>query len=632
MTNKLIALKPVFLLLGIVCAYSFTHAQVKYQAAKVIPPSPTAASLGKYGEVPIGYYTGSANITIPLYEIKTAGHTLPVTLSYASTGVKVGETASWVGLGWALSAGGVITKTTLGLDDFGNNGYYMAPPLPPSQGSEYYPSGNFPADKQYFDNIYNGYLDGEPDIFHYNFAGRAGKFAVGKNSDGSVVYMDERNNMKVQYIPATISWLITDGNGYKYYFNTRESATEYNYSSTSFPISDNAPLSAFTRVIQADVTTAWYLDSIVAPTAEAIKFTYEVKSHSISNISKSEKAFDMLQLTGSCTNTPASTFKFYAANRQVVYDVYLKRINFDQGSVEFNTTDRDDIEYTDAIKPAKLSEIIIRDLGNKVIKRYTFSHSYFNASSDKRLKLDSLFEYGSDGVAKPPHVFSYFSPNGIAPRYSNSVDFWGYPNNNSSMTMVPAVTVPEYSRVFTGANRDPDTTVARIRSGMLSSITYPTGGRTDFDYEMNRYAHLTGNDGFTQMTDSRQIYAYDGDTFSHLKAEFDIVDTPSVRLLFNFVKTDPNGSNLFNPNIETIYAYLYKNGQIIKTYSSWFSSNSFDENESDEAFVVVGPGHYKIQVNYIQGYLTTMSASWDYKVPVKEKTRRWPEDQICYQL
>jgi hypothetical protein len=47
----------------------------------VIPPSPNAAALGKYGEIPVSYYTGVPNISIPIYEIKTRDLSLPISLS-----------------------------------------------------------------------------------------------------------------------------------------------------------------------------------------------------------------------------------------------------------------------------------------------------------------------------------------------------------------------------------------------------------------------------------------------------------------------------------------------------------------------------------------------------------------------
>ncbi len=63
-------------------------------------------------------YVGSANISIPLYVIKEGNISVPITLSYLSTGVKANSVASNVGLNWTLDAGGVINKVIEGFEDF----------------------------------------------------------------------------------------------------------------------------------------------------------------------------------------------------------------------------------------------------------------------------------------------------------------------------------------------------------------------------------------------------------------------------------------------------------------------------------------------------------------------------------
>ena len=86
----------------------------------IIMPAPNAASLGKYADIPISYNTGVPNIDLPLYEVKEGPLRLPISVSYHASGIRVGEAASWVGLGWSLNAGGLITRTVLGKpDEFG---------------------------------------------------------------------------------------------------------------------------------------------------------------------------------------------------------------------------------------------------------------------------------------------------------------------------------------------------------------------------------------------------------------------------------------------------------------------------------------------------------------------------------
>src|SRR5579863_7043768 len=79
--------------------------------------SPTAASLGKYGDIPVSYNTGIPNISIPIYSVQAGSLKLPISLSYHASGLKVEEEAGWVGAGWALNAGGMITRTVIGAPD-----------------------------------------------------------------------------------------------------------------------------------------------------------------------------------------------------------------------------------------------------------------------------------------------------------------------------------------------------------------------------------------------------------------------------------------------------------------------------------------------------------------------------------
>src|SRR5690349_2361229 len=77
---------------------------------RIVPPTPNATALGVYGAVPVSLHTGIPNISIPLYQMSGTDIQLPIELTYHASGVKVEQMASWVGLGWALNAGGVVTR------------------------------------------------------------------------------------------------------------------------------------------------------------------------------------------------------------------------------------------------------------------------------------------------------------------------------------------------------------------------------------------------------------------------------------------------------------------------------------------------------------------------------------------
>jgi len=83
----------------------------------VTPSSPEAANLGRYGTVPVSYYSGTPQISIPLGEVSSGSIKVPISLSYNSSGNRVADMASWVGEGWALNAGGIITRLMRGKPD-----------------------------------------------------------------------------------------------------------------------------------------------------------------------------------------------------------------------------------------------------------------------------------------------------------------------------------------------------------------------------------------------------------------------------------------------------------------------------------------------------------------------------------
>ena len=82
------------------------------------PPNMNATpSAPGLGQNPVNLSTGAAMVSIPLYNLQSKTLSLPISLSYNSMGVKVVERASWVGTGWSLAMGGVISRNVVGLPD-----------------------------------------------------------------------------------------------------------------------------------------------------------------------------------------------------------------------------------------------------------------------------------------------------------------------------------------------------------------------------------------------------------------------------------------------------------------------------------------------------------------------------------
>lgn len=106
------------LLLIVLFLSNVIFSQITKDLPNYFPVSPNAASFAKQGLYPVDYSTGKLNISIPIYTIKTKELTVPISLSYNTSGIQLNETASWVGLGWNLNAGGAIVRNTKGRPDY----------------------------------------------------------------------------------------------------------------------------------------------------------------------------------------------------------------------------------------------------------------------------------------------------------------------------------------------------------------------------------------------------------------------------------------------------------------------------------------------------------------------------------
>lgn len=167
-----------------------------------VPVSPNASSLAIFSDYPVSYYTGVPDISIPLYEINIDGYKLPISLNYHASGIRMDQEASWVGLGWALNAGGVISRTVKCYDDFLE---YTYPGKSLRAGYYNGPEANNPTVNDYFQTVFDGTVarkelitDSEPDIFSYSLPGFSGKFLIDK-SRGAVLF-NKADNIKIEVL------------------------------------------------------------------------------------------------------------------------------------------------------------------------------------------------------------------------------------------------------------------------------------------------------------------------------------------------------------------------------------------------------------------------------------------------
>jgi hypothetical protein len=497
----------------------------------VFPPSPNASALMRFTDVPVSPYTGTADITVPIYTIQAKGISVPITLSYHTGGIKLKEEASWVGLGWALNAGGMISRTVIGHDDFGSDGkYYLTTAIPqlegditnnqPPQGGNPYCANledlfcsylvNTSAGTEDFYLAFTGGNDAydlEPDIFNYNFPGHSGKFILTRS--GSVI-MQKQENIKIQFqgTQSNVTFTITDDQGNKFYFNVLEKSQ---YSSKPAQIS------------------SWLLSKIVTEQQDSINFNYTAGDTTLSTVvDHSQTSINYCTAINGFYDNTGLTPLYYNQN--------LQSIDFSGGHLQFGF----DNKRSDLYGGYKLDSLMIYSknvVGTQTyLKQENFYYSYFNSTyhpSDStdlyRLKLDSVKEK-SCGYSLTPYSFIYNNPNPGpgSEKHLYGADHWGYCNGANNNTLIPSMNVlynppeknnqivfPQYMQ-YNGANRQPNFTY--MQNFSLQQIIYPTGGKTALAYQANDYDYnnsVTGRqDEFafvqTEPMDSQIVITHHG--------------------------------------------------------------------------------------------------------------------------
>jgi hypothetical protein len=78
---------------------------------------PVSAQLLKYQSYPVSLATGTAEVSIPLFEANYYGLKIPFSLSYHSSGIKVEESAGILGYGWSLTPNLRVVRQLNGKED-----------------------------------------------------------------------------------------------------------------------------------------------------------------------------------------------------------------------------------------------------------------------------------------------------------------------------------------------------------------------------------------------------------------------------------------------------------------------------------------------------------------------------------
>ncbi|MBR5736142.1 MAG: RHS repeat-associated core domain-containing protein [Bacteroidales bacterium] len=505
--------------------------------------SPTAHEMGKYGKIPVSYFNGLPNISVPLTEVRAKGYSLPVYLTYYAGGNRPDQHPGWVGQGWSLHAGGSITRIIHGRkDDLSKDEYSstlgsggVVPAFDPGylfHLSETQNEINWNNDDTlYHYSYYGGYytMDHEPDEFLLNIEGLQATFYItGDNevqivskgdasfdvswtietdteSTGLVMYThpsNQNNKRRARRYTYLKSFVIRDREGNAYYFGGDDNSIEYSIVQHSTIYPTGGATYQNTSVWNAIATAnTWMLTKIERPDGEVISFTYKqdgipIVVHDFHHGFVYTGTFGMTTL-GACGYD--TYYDPYAKNNLSITflrPLYLESIScrLSGDSLTFNSSQSQELNYS----------IDEQDFQLRVgyYQGSTFSFS-FNDFMDRSyyLKLDNIS--GTDRNIS----FSYTNNTNTRLKL-NSVKFLTGVNgttDNKYEFRYNSTTLPEYNSrktdrwgYFNGTDyynyiqtdqlysiRNPN--VNLMKAEILEEIVYPTGGRTTFEYEPHSY-------------------------------------------------------------------------------------------------------------------------------------------------
>jgi hypothetical protein len=584
--------------------------------ANLSAPSPTTAALAKFTEVPVSGFTGSPNISIPLYEINTSFTKLPISLNYQAAGITVDQEATNVGLGWSLNAGGVVSRSVFGKADDGSYQMYRM-----DRQSIF--NVNDPVDYSQAQSLFDNSIDGVPDLYSYTLPGYAGKFIIADQ----IRQLPLTNLRITERSEGGFDIIAPDGN--KYVFD----ATETSRNRTDGGATTN--------------TVGWYLTKILsADRSDSVVFTYANTRY----VNGSGRSFtrEFYQANGNGWGGLGAYSENSFTNQ--IFGKQLTRIDFNQGSVEFNISwnTREDIASGTDFSVPLVSSVVVKNKSGTALRTISLRYGYFTngrtTQDDKRLKLSGVYINGgnSTDTLKAQRYNLFYDGIELPSKSSFSQDHWGYYNGVNNSTLLPSYTTcvnrpappncysclgQPSTLTFDGADRE--TRGQFAAAGMLERITYPTGGYTSFEWEphdvLNYEAPTTTYSqrdigsaeshpaGTSFVTDSSADYYVNPSTYPQgiCGAVYGAMEIPSGSWDDDVLITHASGSAIVYKRAGRVPVAVL-NFNFSPSYEYNFSTN-FNLEAGQSYFVVTKVRHMGFSVN------ANMTASVETVVTVPNK-------------
>jgi len=480
--------------------------------------------------MPVNLVSGTPHISIPVYNLTYGGMSLPISIDYDASGVKVEDIASSVGLKWSLNVGGTVSRIIKGGPDEGNlygpqrksriqtSGYYLDYGLSnlnsalnsfPENGQPVNRYGEF---NTWMDDVFQSYLDAQPDLFYFSTPEGSSKFVFNDHRD--IVYLENTDFIIKETFDTfsnTFIWNATSPNGIRYNFGAND-------------ITEKTSISNVGENIYQYKTNAWFLNEMFNH-ATNDKITIEYINNNYSTIINNAPSktttpcIPFLQNGSQCgSQGEAVGYEYFAqspySNNSTTPEIFsgggngpnlenkvisklISKIKAGATEIIFVYNTRNDLAPLNnnygAITAQQLDEIKVMQDGI-CVKKFNFNYST-TISGDElpaglanqpnsivlktRLILNSFIESNCDGSITKPYFFDY-NKTALPNKISYAQDKWGYYNGKiNNPSLVPVFKFYQNSSIY--ANRAVDFSFAK--AGVLEKITYPTKGTVNFEYE-----------------------------------------------------------------------------------------------------------------------------------------------------
>lgn len=545
------------LLANMVCGLAQESAQsdgTKKYAQPVEHPSvysPQVEAMIRYDNSSVNLNTGTVSLTVPLVEFDDPDFDVDISISYSMDGFKPLQPDNFVGMGWRLNCGGVITREVHGIpDEFGpipvSNGFFGGSNIPTVQGfmagtklsKSFIDEKMKNADTMYgeFQQTYienglrkivirkNGYTEVSPDLYRFSFGNHSGMFmydldgtlkVVSENGGNYIIDMHDVNG--APFSPDYSQIKITTDDGYIYTFGGSYESLEY----TALSWRDfSAGVGSHTETIDANKkhrreVVAWHLTSVTAPNGRVLNYYYvslpNQDSHEdptimlghdfYSNPSNKKGYMKCYQAipslkgeggNGQLTNCSIS----YSLNRTpLIHNICTEDqsviFTYDNHSSPFfNIPGRTSSDFYGFVAGcgAKLTDVLLTKSWSDLSEAAKLSYS----TSYGRLLLRTVLNNN-----KGRYSLEYCSSGTFSNSLTIDIDKWGFWSGRGANTSLMQEADDErWNQIDPTTGdfyRDPhdtnrEPTGNEFDAFMLKKVTFPTGGSRSYEYEPHTYS------------------------------------------------------------------------------------------------------------------------------------------------